>query len=336
MANPTIKTIAKAANVSPATVSKALNDMPDISESTKIRIRRICAEMGYTLNANARSLVSGSTRMIGVLVADITNYESGLMYRSIAARTLRRNYNVYLCDNQNNAEKERESVISMLENRVSAMIVQPVSAGTSPIESLVRGTVPIIYIGSEPNTSLLADIAINEAAGGELAARHLYRQGHRDCAVISCAPATPKHRARIQGFEDYMQRHGCAVRTFAFAGAQSLEKAGDEAAARLVREKKRPTALFAPEDLTAIGAMFGLRARGIRVPEDISIVGYGDMRCGALSSIGLTTLRPPSAEIGICAGDLAADLIEGKEGMLTHLVLDPTLVERATVSFPFA
>lgn len=325
---PTIKTIAKAAGVSTATVSKALNDMPDISEATKERIRKICQEMGYTLNANARSLASGSTHTIGLMVSDIAAPFTGIFGRSVVTRMTQHGYNVYVFDTESDPEKEERALVRLLENRVDALIVQAGSASLSRLLETVRHRVPVISVGRVEEAAE-AVVLVDEVEGGQMTARHLYLHGHRSCVIFSSSEKSEACLRRIQGFDNYVRAHGGEVKMLRTEARG--EEAGRKLAEMLVRSNLQASAIFALDDTIAFGALHQLRLMGKRVPEDYSLVGYGDTPCASLGMISLTTLQPPNMEMGLCASDVAVDIIVGNTESLRYFSLAPVLIERATV-----
>lgn len=330
MANATIKTIAEEAKVSIATVSKALNDMPDVSEAVKVRIREIARRQGYTINKNARQLASGHADSVGVILPDITERNMALLYKSLAARLNKAGYSVYLSDSEGSAQNEAQLVLEMLEKRVGVLLIMAATSETRHIEDVVRGQVPVVYLGGAVNPNVENAVICDDYKGGMLAARHLYHNGCRNSVVFTWGnAATPQHE-RARGFIAYMQEHRAVVRSM-HAGPAGTEAAAEALVAQLLESRALPSAIFATNDLLAVGAIHALRRWDIRVPQDISVIGYGDSPGAGFSLVQLTSVALPSYEMGICACDLALGLLRKNGDVVRKLTLEPQLVRRGTV-----
>ncbi len=325
----TIKTIAKAASVSTATVSKALNDMPDISQTTKIKIRSIARELGYTINENASRLAGGHSFWVGVILPDISCQYSAEVYKSISSRLMRIGCSVYLIDSGNNVSKEQDYVMQMMQKRVDALIIMPLSNDIRYIEGVVRNSIPVIYIGSFENLLAANAVMYNDYYGGKLAARYLFRLGHRNVALFSNGTSDSIKQQRARGFVEYMQSHGAYIQVENVAALSDSEEAGRFLTHHI---NKSCTAIFATDDFIAFGAISELIKQGRRVPYDISVIGYGDSPCAGLSLINLTTISLPRTELGICAADMAVELLKGNDEILKRVILEPHLIKRGTVA----
>ncbi|MDL2288252.1 LacI family transcriptional regulator [Oscillospiraceae bacterium OttesenSCG-928-F05] len=332
MSAPTIKTIAKAANVSTATVSKVLNDMPDISQATKARVRNVCKELGYVPNAHARRLSLGRNNTIGVILADITDPLNSGIYKALCERMYRYDFALYLSSSGGSAEMELNYVQAMMQNGVAALIVLPVSADVSHIQAAVGDMVPVIYLSGKADPARGHYVANNDYSGAQLAAQHLHALGHRHIDMFAYSPVTPKRNERIQGYSDFMRQHGLKPNVLMEPYRGDLAHLGKNLARRVLTQSRMPTAVFACNDLVAIGAMAAFRTAGVRVPEDISVVGFEDIPASELPLISLTSVRQPGTELGICAADMAAQLAAGRTDIVTQLVLEPHLVVRTSTA----
>lgn len=335
MAGPTIKTIAEEAGVSIATVSKALNDMPDVSDAVKARIREIARRQGYTINQSARQLASGHSYSVGVIMPDISERNTALIFKSLSTRLNRAGYSVYLNDSEGDPQKEAVMARDMLEKRVGVLIVLPVVAGTRHIEEAVHGQIPVVYIGGAVNPGAQNTVLCDDYKGGMMAARHLYRNGCRNSVVFTWGDAATAQYERTRGFVAYMQEHKAVVQVMN-AGRTLEEQGGEKLAVELMRTGRLPTGLFATDDLLAIGAITGFSRVGVAVPRDISVVGYGNSPAAALSVLRLTSVALPVSEVGICTCDMALQLLRGEKDVVRNLVLEPQLIRRSTVLGPGA
>ncbi|MDL2217614.1 LacI family transcriptional regulator [Christensenellaceae bacterium OttesenSCG-928-M15] len=331
MSKPTIKTIAQAAGVSTATVSKALNDMPDISEPVKARIRQIAHEMGYTINANARQLAKGHSSMIGLIMPDLTDEMAAHLYLSISQRVLQSGYTVFVSHSANNIQQEIECIRRMLQLRIAALIIMPVSKDAKHVEATVQDAIPVVYIGGNVPVAALYGVEYDDYTGGLLAARHFYRSGFRTSAVFTYGQAaTPRHE-RMRGFVGYMQQHQCPVQVYNAGDMLNSEEAGQILVNKALANKNLPNAIFAADDLIALGAIAEFQQKGVYVPGHVSVIGYGNTAFAKLSIVKLTSISQPTNEMGICAADMAVELIEGAEDIVPRLRLEPQLVRRSSV-----
>lgn len=329
MAKATIKTIALEAGVSIATVSKALNDMPDVSDAVKARIREIARKQGYTINTAARELASGHSYSVGVILPDIADRGNALIYKALAQRLGRAGYSAYLCDSDGDVRTEAQLATGMLEKRVGVLIVMTATTDIRHVEDAVKGQIPVIFIGGAVNPNAQDSVACDDYKGGMMAARTMFHGGCRRGAVFTWGGAATAQHERSRGFVAYMQEHGAAVKIY-HSAAGPEEKTGRELAAQMLEDEKRATGIFATDDMIAIGAMDHLASRGLRVPQDVQMVGYGNTPSAGLEMVRLTSVAPPSGEVGICAGDMALGFLRGDPDVLHHLTLVPTLVHRGS------
>ncbi len=331
MPNPTIKTIAKEAGVSVATVSKALNNMPDISESTKAYICDVAKKQGYTINTNARELARGGSHSVGVVLPDITHPGCAQLAKGLHARLEQAGCALYLNDSGGLRQAETLQTLGMLQKRVAVLVFLAGDAELRHVEETVRGQVPVIYVGGRLDTALPCTVACDEAAGGRLAARHLMKAGHRQCLVF-CQPETPQDAGgRVQAFMEYVNRQGGQAQVWQAPPGLEDEAAGAALAQKMAKSRGGYTAVFAASDEMALGAMAVLAAAGMPVPQAVSVVGYGDIPAAALALANLTSVRLPYTEMGIHAGDMAAGWVRGEPPVCCHVLLEPELVKRGSV-----
>lgn len=328
MAKATIKTIAEEAGVSIATVSKALNDMPDVSDSVKARIREIAQRQGYITNSAARQLASGHAYAVGVILPDIARNETAMTYKYLAQRLQKSGYALYLADSGGEMKTEAGLVLELLEKGVGALVIMPAISDMRHIEDAVKGRVPVAYIGGAVNPNAANTVASDDYKGGMMAARVLFHGGCRSSAVFTWGPAATAQHERTRGFIAYMQEHGATVKTYNTSAVLG-EDAGRTMAEKALAEGL-PTGVFATDDLLAMGAMAVFAERGVSVPGKVQVVGYGNTPSAGLGLIGLTSVASPAHEIGICVADIVLGLIRGDGDIVTKLTLEPQLVRRAT------
>ncbi|HWP68381.1 MAG TPA: LacI family DNA-binding transcriptional regulator, partial [Rectinemataceae bacterium] len=333
--NATIKTVAKLAGVSPAAVSKALNGRTDIGEETRNRILEICEQVGYTPNQAARSLVTRASTMLGLLIPDISTPIYPEIFKGLDAEAKRRGFNLFLCDTNRKADFEKSYVRILMEHRACGIIVAPVGNDVSHILSLVRGSIPIIFIGGKVNDEMDNYVATDNRLGSQLAVDHLASLGHRDIAMICDNYGTKTKQDRIAGYEAAMVERGLPSRIIA-AGAGHPEgmEYGYSSMLTLADSGQMPSAIYTSSDMVALGVMKAAAERKIHIPADVSLVGYDDIMFASLPVIMLTTIAQPRYEIGVQAVELLCRAMQdGESGAKKHrATVLPRLVVRTTTA----
>ncbi len=328
--NATIKTVAKLAGVSPAAVSKALNGYSDIGPETRKRIEDICVQVGYTRNQAARNLVTRASSMLGLLIPDISTPIYPEIFKGLDAEAKRRGFNLFLCDTNRSAEFEKDYIRILMENRACGIIVAPVGNEVGHILDLIRGVIPTIFIGGKVNDDMDNYVATDNRHGSFLAVEHLTGLGHRDILMICDNYGTKTKQDRIGGYRSAMLERGLEPRIIA-AGAGHAEGLdyGYASAMSLADSGELPTAIYTSSDMVALGVLKAASERGIRIPQDLSLVGYDDIMFCSLPTIMLTTIAQPRYEIGVQAVELLCRAMQEKEaGMKHRATVRPRLVVR--------
>lgn len=331
---PTIKTIAKIAGVSHVAVSKALRDAPDISIETKQRILQIAREVGYTPNAAARNLNLRKTNTIGMIVPAIgENTSYNAVFNEISAVAATHGCSVMLGSSHRSLELEERHCRLMCENRVGALIVASVSSDLSRIKAVCGDLMPIIFIGGKTDPAEQRAVLCDYRHSAELVVEHLAGLGHRDIALFTYGPDNLTIRQKEEGFIAAMTNRGFLPVIYREGDAANTAEAGATLAQRLLDEKKLPTAIWCASDLMALGVLSTLRKAGVRVPEDVSLVGHDDLYFGTLPNVALTTLHIPMDELGRHAVQLALSLMgELDRPVAEHKIFQTRLVVRGTTN----
>lgn len=330
----TIKTVARIAGVSTAAVSKALNGRADIGEETRSRILRICDEVGYTPNQAARTLVNRESSMVGLLIPDISTPIYPEIFKGLDAEAKRRGLNLFLCDTNRKTDFEKGYVRTLMEHRARGIIVAPVSNEVGHIFDLVRNSMPVVFIGGKVNDGMDNYVATDNKLGSRLAIDHLVSLGHRDIAMICDNYGTKTKQDRIAGYEAAMADHGLACRVIA-AGTGHPEgmEYGYRSLRALVDSGNLPSAVYTSSDMVALGVMKAALETEIRIPADLSLVGYDDIMFASLPTIMMTTVAQPRYEIGVQAMELLCRAIQDRgSGRKHRSTVLPRLVVRSTTA----
>jgi DNA-binding LacI/PurR family transcriptional regulator len=334
MRGPTIRDVARRAGVSAATVSRVLNDSPLVLEPTRARVQAAVDELGYRLNATARNLSIGRAMAIGVVVPFLTAPSVIERVRGVVERLgrgERREYDLLLFDVE--APEQRDGALRDLarRDRVAGLLLISLPISDGEVDALERDALPAVLVDSAHPR--LPRVVIDNVRGGELAAEHLLARGHRRIGFVGDHSTNPygftSSEDRRNGYRGALARASVEVDP----GLERLGAHGRDEAELLAEEllglPDPPSAIFAASDLQAIGVLKAAERRGVRVPEDLAVVGFDDVDLAEI--VGLTTIRQPLREGGALAADLLLRGIERGEGIHpVEALQELTVVERRT------
>ncbi len=286
---PTIEEVAKRAGVGIATVSRTLHNSPRVSPETAARVRRVMDELGYRPNTHAQSLVSGRSRMFGLVVSDITNPFFPELVRGFQDLALQNGYDVLVASTNYDTARMAQSVGRMIGRKVDGVAIMTSEIDTGLIDQLSSRDVPLVFLDVGKVAMGVSNIKVNYAHGVTEAVNHLLSLGHSRIAFISGPSNLKSARLRRTTFLRCLRSHGIMDRLV----EESNHKVdgGVRAIANLLDRPGPPTAVLASNDLTAIGVLRGIRQAGLRVPEDISVVGFDDIHMAQFTEPPLTTVR---------------------------------------------
>lgn len=331
MTNVTIKDIARIANVSYATVSRALNNHKDVNEQTKQKILKICKEVGYSPNAIARGLVKQNTYTIGLLVPDITNPYYPEVARGVEDEASKENYNVFLCNTNWDMMKEVDYFNLLIAKRVEGIIIAPVSDDTMKFVDKFNDRLPIIFLGTRVEGDKYNYIVIDNIKGGEMITEYLISLGHRKIAFIGGMQGSSTFVDRVSGYKNALKKHNIEIDEKMIFTSGYRKKDGSNTLRAMVKESNMPTAIFAISDLVALGVIEAAEEMGLSIPDDISLVGFDDIPYASLPKIRLTTVSQPKDNIGRESVRILLEKLESKD-IHTGLqrIVQPELVIRST------
>jgi DNA-binding LacI/PurR family transcriptional regulator len=303
-----------------------------VSEASRVLVLSAAEELGYRANAVARSLVQRRTYNVGVMVSDLHNIFFAEVLDGLYAAAAKRAYRALLTTGNRDPEAEARALDQLLELRADGLVIAGARVSAKVVAAAARA-VPTAVVGSDlrlPNVDVVVD---DDLRGAELAVDHLASLGHRDIALIDGGEGAGAAERRT-GYRSAMSRNGLRSRILIEPG-DFTEGGGYEAARRLLARKRRPTAIFASNDQSAVGALDAINEVGLEVPRDMSLMGYDNTALAALRHISLTTIHQPRKQIGEMAMLAVIRRIERPSASARRHVLAPELVVRDTTAPPW-
>jgi DNA-binding LacI/PurR family transcriptional regulator len=325
-----IKDIARAAQVSHSTVSRALRDSPLVNPETRALIRKIAEEKGYTVSAVARSLVTRRTHTLGVVVTSIADPFVGGVVGGIEELALGRHYSVILATCHADPEREQRAVQSFQERRVDGILVTSSRVGAQYLSMLQEMQVPIVLINNQHPGEFGYHVSIDNPDGARAVTRHLLELGHRRIAYIGDRLGLHSDEERLAGYRETLEGAGIPFDPALVVYGESTPESGRDAMNELLGRTEPPTAVFCYNDMSAYGAMRAVRERGLHVPDDVSVAGFDDLFLSSYTDPPLTTVRQPTHEMGRDAAAILLDLLAG--GSPASIVKPGTLIVRQSTA----
>lgn len=330
----TIRDVARLVGVSPGTVSKVLNGTDRVSPEVRERVRTVVRQLNWQANQLARGLVLRRTQVIGLLVSSITNDFCAQVYEGAQSYASERGYSLLLCVTEDDPQREAATLKRLTEVvRADGIIAIPApyeEGKKSPFYDLHAAQVPYVLV-SRRFPDLPCDYVIcDDAEGGRLATEHLLRLGHRRIAYVfdlrqrACTNVI----GRREGYQRALAAYGIGYDPALSAGVDLQRGPEDQAELRNMMEARRPTAIFAHNDRTAVTVLQWLRSAGLRVPADVAVVGFANLNLATIVTPALTTVDYDLREMGRLAAKALLDRQEGKVSEPQQIVLTPRLIVR--------
>lgn len=326
----TIKDIAKAANVSYATVSRALSGHSEISDKTKKKIRKLAKEMGYTPNAIAKGLVTKNTKTLGFIVPDITNPFFPEVAQGVEDCANRNGYQVFLCNTSWKLEKEKQYLKALYGKRVDGIVVSPTSNDITHLVEADRNKVPVVFAAYRPAIADCNFVATDDYKSAEIAAEYLLKLGHRKIAYIGGQQESCTNKYRLKGYTDVLKKHDISLSPSYIKHGAFRQQSGYQLTKELLIANDVPTAILAGNDIIALGVIQAIEEFGLDVPNNISVVGFDDISFASLDKVQLTTVFQPKYTTGELCVEVLLQKIKNDDQKPTHKILKPELVIRRT------
>lgn len=324
----TMRDVAQKAGVSIKTVSRVVNDQGEISEETRARILAVINELGYRPNMIARGLVTQRTNTIGVVIADITNPYFAAVVRGVQDAARRQGYQVMLCNTDEKQEEELRSLHSLAGQGADGIILFPGFYTGNNLTRFAEHFRPIVVINHVFGHPSVSTVMTKNYEGARMAVEYLIGKGHREIGMLAGLEVSPERGRRVRGFCDALAAHGLPIREQRILPGLPTQESGYQNTLRLLAEAPQITALFAYNDLIALGAMKACRQLGRHVPEECAVVGFDDTVFASLAMPALTTVRLDQYEIGSQAMNRLQAMLEAPDASFAPIELDVELVVR--------
>jgi DNA-binding LacI/PurR family transcriptional regulator len=331
--NITIKDIARELGISPSTVSRALKDHPDISKATRDAVNELAERWNYRPNPIALSLKSGSSKTIGVIIPDVVHYFFSTVISGIEDVVYQRDYNMILCQSNELWEHEVKNIKTLLASRVDGILASVAKTTTdfSHYRSIMEKDIPLVFFDRAVEELDTDKVVIDDEEGAYKAVNHLLRMGKKRIVHLAGPPQLAIARNRLNGYLRAMKEYRLTPSEDDIVTCDDIEYA-ERIVPEQLKRKPRPEAFFAVNDLTAAQTLMIIKKHGLKLPEDIAVVGFTNSQIATLTDPGLTSVDQKGYEMGQLAAGLLLERIENIKSPSQIKVITSELVVRGSTS----
>src|SRR5271163_124029 len=327
-----IKEVAARARLSTATVSRAMNQSELVRPQTAEKVRRAIRELGYYPNTQARALVSGRSQMFGLIISDIVNPFFPELVKSFEFAAIHRGYEVIVANTDYNSERMGGCVRRMIERKVDGVAIMTSEIDRHLLDELSHRRLPIVFLDVGKLKPLISNISVDYSKGIGEAVQHIVSRGHERIGFISGPLTLKSARTRRSAFLKCIDACGIGERQRCVVEGNHKIDGGEVAMTQLLSLPKPPTAVLTSNDLTAIGALGAITRAGLRVPDDISVVGFDDIELSRFTQPPLTTIRLSRDELGRRAFDALYETVEGQHRTGQEIKISTSVVLRQSTA----
>jgi len=331
--NITIKDIARELGISPSTVSRALKDHPDISQATRDAVNELAERWNYRPNPIALSLKSGSSKTIGVIIPDVVHFFFSTVISGIEDVVYQRDYNMILCQSNEMWEHEVKNIKTLLSSRIDGILASVAKTTTDfgHYRSITDKDIPLVFFDRAAEEIDTDSVVIDDETGAYRAVNHLLRMGKKRIVHLAGPPRLAIARNRLNGYLKAMKEYRITPQDDYIVKCDDIESA-ERIIPELLKQTPGPDAFFAVNDLTAAQTLMIVKRHGLRIPQDIAIVGFTNSQIATLTDPGLTSVDQKGFEMGQMAARLLIDRIENRHGPVQKKIITSDLVIRGSSS----
>jgi DNA-binding LacI/PurR family transcriptional regulator len=330
----TLRDVAERAGVSVTTVSNVVRGWPHIADDTRSRVAQAIQDLGYEPHPIARWLRTGRTQAIGFIIPDITSPHFASLASIAEDIAQEHGYSVLVLNTHDEEMREAQGVRLLTNGLGDGILIVQTTNALQTTDLLQTITVPVVAIDRVQNTFKGAFCNVDNLEIARLALQHLYDLGHRRIAHLAGPATVLSAQDRVEGYQRFVEERGLGYRYISSSCYQWSVQEGHSVMGSLLDHAERPTAVFASNDRMAVGAAHAIRERGLRVPEDISLIGVDDIEVSQHFNPPLTTVRQPVREMARVGIEMLMQLIRGETPAELHVTLSPMLVVRASTAPP--
>ncbi|BER96466.1 LacI family DNA-binding transcriptional regulator [Vibrio cholerae] len=328
----TMKDIARLAGVSTSTVSHVINKSRFVSDEIAERVNNAAQQLNYAPSALARSLKMNRTKTIGMLVTTSTNPFFGEVVKGVERSCYHQGYNLILCNTEGDNQRMKASINTLLQKRVDGLLLMCSTLEGERLDVFDRyPDIPIVVMDWGPILFASDKIQDNSLQGGYMAAKHLIECGHKEIGCITGPLIRHQAQMRYEGYKRALAEAGIAINPDWIVESDFECEGGYQAFEKLYQRGKLPSALFVSNDMMAMGVIQAASQRGLRVPDDLSLIGYDDVHIAKFMTPALTTIHQPKYRLGKAAVDTLLYRLENPDTTAQVVQLEPTLVVRSSV-----
>ena len=332
-----IRAVAARARVSTATVSRVINGTAKVSPESTERVREAIEALNFYPDISARTMGSGRSGLYGLIISDITNPYFPELVKAFEDIAVEHGQDVLIANTDYDAKRMESCVIRMLQRKVDGVAIMTSEMEDRLIHSFSHRKIPMVFMDTPMGLRGVSTVRVDYAAGVNQAVDHLFSFDHQHIAFISGPLSLNSARVRSEAFTKALRQHGLAGEPHLMEEGHHRVEGGHAAMLRILKSGKRPTAVMASNDLTAIGAMGAIHESGLRIPEDISVIGFDDIELSGYTQPALTTVQVPRRELAATAFRSLFDRrdeVARKTVRTREHVIQPRLVVRRSTARP--
>jgi LacI family transcriptional regulator len=324
-----LRDVAKAAKVSVGTVSNVLNRPEVVAPETLARVQATIKELGFVPNGFARHLRSGQSRTLGLIVPDVANPFFTEVARGVEDAASKRDYAVFLCNSDESASKEDRYINVLIQQQVRGVLITPADMKSDRLEAMRERGIAVTLLDREIKGRKQCSVSVDDVHGGQIAIEYLAGLGHKNIAWVCGPESIPQVADRGAGVTKAAKVAGTKIETIRVPLMNATK--GEEAAKKILELDVMPTAIFCANDLLALGVMRALLASKVRIPDQVSVLGYDNIEFAPSAAVPLSSIAQPSYQMGVTAADLLLNECEdGDNHEHQQIRFQPQLVERAS------
>jgi len=332
-----LKEVAKKANVSITTVSRVINGSDKVNPKTSERVKKVMTMLDYQPNRVAQRLraVNGRSKLLGLIIPDIKNQFYSNIVRGIEDVAYGNDYAVILCNSDENPNKERFYLEVLKSESVDGIILPPILQFGEEIENIMKTGIPIVCFDRKLGKKNVDTVVIDNEMGGYIATTHLIEKGHKHIAILTSSILFSSFSERQKGYERALKENGIEVdKRFIQEGDPRSSDNAKVLTSKLINLENPPTAIFATNNLMTLGAIEAINEQNLKIPEEISLIGFDDISWAKAITPPLTVVKQPAYEMGKKAAELFFRKVEDKSSEPVEVVMEPSLIIRQSTAAP--